>query len=297
MTLKRVVLISCIIFLLVKDKKFLSCPKEADKGRGVAIECLSHCICMEPFEIFLKGFLLIKKVDYSVINENGKIIAKIYYDLPVFIGNKASYKAINKYYEERFRDWLESDEKKAFMEEMEEMREAWGDEVLASQPFVYAVDTKIMLLNSKYLSIMQIDKGQTAGPSGMYYSGDTFNLDTGESIPFDVIVETDADSFRTMLAEFLRRQENVLLQPMEDVAGKYESREDHSWVLNGEDSEIPLNYNYFYDGEYVYIILNNSVFSEQGCLLKWNQHKGDQAKMTLMNYFGENADELYEYYY
>lgn len=29
----------------------------------------------------------------------------------------------------------------------------------------------------------------------------------------------------------------------------------------------------------------------------WNQHYGDQAEMVLMNYFGENADELYEYYY
>lgn len=289
------VLVICMFFLLVKDNQILLFSPKADKNRGVMISCVSRCVDHEPFEIISWGVSLIQKKDYSIINDEGNVIAKIYYDMPIFIGNNASYKAINRYYEEQFANWFNGDEKKAFIEETEEMREAWGDETLSSYPFVYVVDTKIMLLSNEYVSVMQINRGQTAGPSGMYYFGDTFALDTGEWIPFDAILETDADTFRTMLAEFLEQQERVLSQPMDDVISMYKSRGDHSWELNGRDRY--LNYDYFYDGKYLYLILNNSVFLEDGCLLKWNQRYGDQSETVLMNYFGESGNELYEFYY
>lgn len=235
----------------------------------------------------------IYRVDHSIKGADGQVVAKIYYDKPVLSGDSNVSKAVNSFFAQEAQDWLtgkasrlsffQGDYLDWFMSNVKEDRSALGDKEMASQPFLYTVDTKIMLHNDTLLSVMQTVSTETAGPRGQYYFGSTFDLQTGKLIPINALVKTDADSLRTMIASFLKKQETEWEKKISMAAAIkiYQPNSDHNYEINSLGGKSQLNYEYFYDGQYFYIILNDGIFLHSGCFIKWNGQYGVNCKTSL----------------
>lgn len=66
-----------------------------------------------------------------------------------------------------------------------------------------------------------------------------------------------------------------------------------------EQLDEPVNppYEYYYDGEYVYIIFNEGIFIDNGCILKWNQKYGEECVAVFLNYYNPSKEDWKEFYY
>lgn len=235
----------------------------------------------------------IEKLDYSVRNDGEQIIASIYYEKPVLCGNAENFQKINTYFDEESQAWygnenrlnfFQSDRMDAFLENLEEMREAMGDDVLEKYPFTYTVDTEVMLFDDEILSILQIVRMQTAGPESKYYFGTTLNVTTGEHIPFGMVNKGDSDSVKKAIGSFLEEQDDIFYENghLEDILKAYEAA---------------TNYEYFVDKKYIYIILNIDMFPNEGCVVKWNGKFDEEFEALLVGYKHDEADRLVELEY
>lgn len=247
----------------------------------------------EEYDIF------IEQIDHSVISDSGELIAQVYYDKPILLGEDKVAEKINCYFEEEFHNWLEGESRfnffrenvlNSFYDDVEEMRKAVGEEILVQQPFVYTVDTEVMLHSDKFLSVLYLVKYQTSGPNSVYYFGSTFDMKTGEVVPIDTIVKTDANSLRDLIVEFIKEKEYIFYssEHLEQAISTYEERVDSGDELSTLE--------FFYDGVSIYIILNDDIFANSGCVIKWNGKHGSEAGCSLISYaIEENKLKIMEY--
>lgn len=111
-------------------------------------------------------------------------------------------------------------------------------------------------------------------------------MQTGELLPINAFLDTDANAFRDMIITVLQEYEDgmSLTKRMEDLTVIYGSNADSDYETKYEDVSVLLNYEYYYDGEYYYIILNHGIFNSSGCLLKWNGKYGEERESVMMLY-------------
>ena len=216
--------------------------------------------------------VVIETIDQSIITEEGLRIARIYYDKPVLPGDSDVTKKINEFFEKEAEEWLKGepcrlnyfrgDFLEMFLSWVDSEKEYWGEEVMAVSPDTYTVDTSVILYNDKYLSVMQIVNVYGTGPRYPYYIGSTFDLKTGELLPMNAIIPVDVELLKTDMEKTL-----------EGFELDYEFIDEDQW-----------DYKYFYDGEYVYIILNNGTKINSGFLIKWNGKYGEEYEASTMEY-------------
>ena len=137
----------------------------------------------------------IERTDHSVFNEEGLLLASIYYDRPVVTGDTVAAEKITEFFEDEEMEWFfgfrspldfkEEDtnyynhEFGDFLYAVQKMRQWYGDEDVAEWPCIYSIETRIVYMDDDILSIMQIMEKRTERREYNYF-GSTFDLNTGE---------------------------------------------------------------------------------------------------------------------
>lgn len=236
----------------------------------------------------------IERIDRSITNENGAVIAKIYYDKPVIHGDSYSVAIINDFFDRESNAWFGGTNRLTFFEDgsfdiflrnFEDMKKWYGSDKLVNHQLCYQVDTDIVFMNQQIISIKQSTFWFSGGPSSKAYFGSTFDLKSGQLLPLEYFKDINVNLFRENLADFLI---NKVLNyggetyEKEKIKQFYGPNKENNFDACYYDRIVPLNYEYYYDGEYIYIIANYGMSQGASYIIKWNGKVGDAFDATLI---------------
>jgi hypothetical protein len=236
----------------------------------------------------------IERTDYSIKSDAGDILAYIYYDKPVVKGGKFSNE-INSFFEAEQAGWLGGANRlthyqegwlQDFKEDISDSIDSYGAEIISEQPFIYTVDSSVIFHNDKYLSIRHIATVQKLGKRSWYYFGSNFDLETGELISIDKLVDMNAEDFRNSIVDVLSSgildyNHNISIQELEEIYG---SKGKDNYLIEYDGENVDLRYEYYFDEEYYYVILNHATLIDTGIIMKWNGKLFDEFEAHLMGY-------------
>lgn len=236
----------------------------------------------------------IERTDYSIKSDSGDILAYVYYDKPVVRGGKFSDE-INSFFESEQAGWLGGSNRlthyqegwlQGFKKDVSEAIDSYGAETISEQPFIYTVDSNVVFHNDKYLSIRHIATVQKLGKRSWYYFGSNFDLETGELISMDKLVDMDAEDFRNSIVDvlasgILNYNHNISIQELEEVYG--DIGEDN-YLIECDGENVDLRYEFYFDEENYYVILNHATLIDTGIIMKWNGKLFDEFEARLMGY-------------
>ena len=226
--------------------------------------------------------VLIEKVDQSVYDEQGRLIAQIYYDKPVIQGDSEAVKKINAYFDNEanaFYDqgtsvtWFSKDAFHQFKDGLELMKERWGNEILAEYPPRYAMDTSVCYMDENIISIVQV-RNYMLEHNSWYCYGSTFDLRTGELIPITKLINIKPEEMKAIF---------LIAGNIIDI-GVYEVLKDDNYVIDFYEHHIDMKYEYFYDGESYYLINDFALEFRTSSVLKWNGKLGTEFSITKLVY-------------
>lgn len=219
--------------------------------------------------------------DKSILNDLGQVMAIVYYDKPVVIGDVKIAQKINVFFDNEEECWFggngrltgfSDDYYGRFIESFNTMKENYGEEDLIKYPLRYTVDTEIKLLDENTLSILQITTNWIQQRHWNYY-GSTFDLETGELVPITDLVELDAEGIK-----------KIIVDATYDSSGYYDELGEENYIISYYDMTFDMRYEYFYDGEYFYIIDNLGGYYRDGVLIRWNGKWGEEYEVTALQY-------------
>ena len=160
----------------------------------------------------------IERTDRSMVNEDGLTIASIYYDRPVVSGDTVAAEKITQFFEDEEQDWFagrgrllhipgndleecpEINVLDIICEDIEKMRERYGDEDVAEWLCLYSVEARIMYMDENILSILQVEETRTER-GGWRYFGCTFDLNTGELLKLTDLVDISVGDMENILSK------------------------------------------------------------------------------------------------
>lgn len=223
----------------------------------------------------------IERIENSIKNEDGEVIAIVYYDKPVVSGDSEVAKKINAFFdeeEENFRKGsgrltLERDNYfDYFNNGVKTIEEKYGTEVLVNNPLHYVVETRIEFIDKDILSIFQMWDVQL-GTLGWSYYGCTFDLNTGELVPITDLIEIEPKNIKQILEDGAKGSWDKV---------EYVDLKNNNYVITKYDTRIDMRYEYFFDGENYYLIDNWSY--HDGYLYKWNGKWGSEYSIQNIQY-------------
>ena len=238
--------------------------------------------CMDNNRDDYSDQVLIEKVDQSVYDEQGRLIAQIYYAKPVIQGDSEAVKKINAYFDNEanaFYDqgtsvtWFSKDAFHQFKDGLELMKERWGNEILAEYPPRYAMDTSVCYMDENIISIVQVRNYMLEHNSWHCY-GSTFDLRTGELIPITKLINIKPEEMKAIF---------LIAGNIIDI-GVYEVLKDDNYVIDFYEHHIDMKYEYFYDGESYYLINDFALEFRTSSVLKWNGKLGTEFSITKLVY-------------
>ena len=238
--------------------------------------------CMDNNRDDYSDQVLIEKVDQSVYDEQGRLIAQIYYDKPVIQGDSEAVKKINAYFDNEanaFYDqgtsvtWFSKDAFHQFKDGLELMKERWGNEILAEYPPRYAMDTSVCYMDENIISIVQV-RNYMLEHNSWYCYGSTFDLRTGELIPITKLINIKPEEMKAIF---------LIAGNIIDI-GVYEVLKDDNYVIDFYEHHIDMKYEYFYDGESYYLINDFALEFRTSSVLKWNGKLGTEFSITKLVY-------------
>ena len=243
--------------------------------------------CMDNNRDDYSDQVLIEKVDQSVYDEQGRLIAQIYYDKPVIQGDSEAIKKINAYFDNEanaFYDqgtsvtWFSKDAFHQFKDGLELMKERWGNEILAEYPPRYAMDTSVCYMDENIISIVQVRNYMLEHNSWHCY-GSTFDLRTGELIPITKLISIKPEEMKAIF---------LITGNIIDI-GVYEVLKDDNYVIDFGGHRIDMKYEYFYDGESYYLINEFALEFRTSSVLKWNGKWGENLEVTEFYYYTDRT--------
>jgi len=204
----------------------------------------------------------IERTDRSMVNEDGLTIASIYYDRPVVSGDTVVAEKITHFFENEEQDWftgrgrlldLPGNDLEEYLginvldgvyEDIEKMRERYGDEDVAEWLCLYSVEARIMYMDDDILSILQIKEFRTQRGSTNYY-GCTFDLHTGELLKLkdlDISAEDIKNIFSQdeYLDHFSEMSEDYIVVAYEeeyDMSGQFYVDEKYLYLLDNTEKK------------------------------------------------------------
>ena len=238
--------------------------------------------CMDNNRDDYSDQVLIEKVDQSVYDEQGRLIAQIYYAKPVIQGDSEAVKKINAYFDNEanaFYDqgtsvtWFSKDAFHQFKDGLELMKERWGNEILAEYPPRYAMDTSVCYMDENIISIVQV-RNYMLEHNSWYCYGSTFDLRTGELIPITKLINIKPEEMKAIF---------LIAGNIIDI-GVYEVLKDDNYVIDFYEHHIDMKYEYFYDGESYYLINDSALEFRTSSVLKWNGKLGTEFSITKLVY-------------
>ena len=231
--------------------------------------------------------VLIEKVDQSVYDEQGRLIAQIYYDKPVIQGDSEAVKKINAYFDNEANafynqgtsvTWFSADAFQQFKDGLELMKERWGNEMMAEYPTRYAMDTSVCYMDENIISIVQVRNYMLEHNSWHCY-GSTFDLRTGELIPITKLISIKPEEMKAIF---------LITGNIIDI-GVYEVLKDDNYVIDFGGHHIDMKYEYFYDGESYYLINEFALEFRTSSVLKWNGKWGENLEVTELYYYTDRT--------
>ena len=243
--------------------------------------------CMDNNRDDYSDQVLIEKVDQSVYDEQGRLIAQIYYDKPVIQGDSEAIKKINAYFDNEanaFYDqgtsvtWFSKDAFHQFKDGLELMKERWGNEILAEYPPRYAMDISVCYMDENIISIVQVRNYMLEHNSWHCY-GSTFDLRTGELIPITKLISIKPEEMKAIF---------LITGNIIDI-GVYEVLKDDNYVIDFGGHRIDMKYEYFYDGESYYLINEFALEFRTSSVLKWNGKWGENLEVTELYYYTDRT--------
>ena len=238
--------------------------------------------CMDNNRDDYSDQVLIEKVDQSVYDEQGRLIAQIYYAKPVIQGDSEAVKKINAYFDNEanaFYDqgtsvtWFSKDAFHQFKDGLELMKERRGNEILAEYPPRYAMDTSVCYMDENIISIVQV-RNYMLEHNSWYCYGSTFDLRTGELIPITKLINIKPEEMKAIF---------LIAGNIIDI-GVYEVLKDDNYVIDFYEHHIDMKYEYFYDGESYYLINDFALEFRTSSVLKWNGKLGTEFSITKLVY-------------
>ena len=243
--------------------------------------------CMDNNRDDYSDQVLIEKVDQSVYDEQGRLIAQIYYAKPVIQGDSEAVKKINAYFDNEanaFYDqgtsvtWFSKDAFHQFKDGLELMKERWGNEILAEYPPRYAMDTSVCYMDENIISIVQV-RNYMLEHNSWYCYGSTFDLRTGELIPITKLISIKPEEMKAIF---------LITGNIIDI-GVYEVLKDDNYVIDDCGHRIDMKYEYFYDGESYYLINEFALEFRTSLVIKWNGKWGENLEVTEFYYYTDRT--------
>ena len=243
--------------------------------------------CMDNNRDDYSEQVLIEKVDQSVYDEQGRLIAQIYYDKPVIQGDSEAVKKINAYFDNEANafynqgtsvTWFSADAFQQFKDGLELMKERWGNEMMAEYPTRYAMDTSVCYMDENIISIVQVRNYMLEHNSWHCY-GSTFDLRTGELIPITKLISIKPEEMKAIF---------LITGNIIDI-GVYEVLKDDNYVIDFGGHRIDMKYEYFYDGESYYLINEFALEFRTSSVLKWNGKWGENLEVTELYYYTDRT--------
>ncbi len=243
--------------------------------------------CMDNNRDDYSDQVLIEKVDQSVYDEQGRLIAQIYYDKPVIQGDSEAVKKINAYFDNEANafynqgtsvTWFSADAFQQFKDGLELMKERWGNEMMAEYPTRYAMDTSVCYMDENIISIVQVRNYMLEHNSWHCY-GSTFDLRTGELIPITKLISIKPEEMKAIF---------LITGNIIDI-GVYEVLKDDNYVIDFGGHRIDMKYEYFYDGESYYLINEFALEFRTSSVLKWNGKWGENLEVTELYYYTDRT--------
>lgn len=243
--------------------------------------------CMDNNRDDYSDQVLIEKVDQSVYDEQGRLIAQIYYDKPIIQGDSEAVKKINAYFDNEanaFYDqgtsvtWFSKDAFHQFKDGLELMKERWGNEILAEYPPRYAMDTSVCYMDENIISIVQV-RNYMLEHNSWYCYGSTFDLRTGELIPITKLINIKPEEMKAIF---------LIAGNIIDI-GVYEVLKDDNYVIDDCGHRIDMKYEYFYDGESYYLINEFALEFRTSLVIKWNGKWGENLEVTEFYYYTDRT--------
>ena len=243
--------------------------------------------CMDNNRDDYSDQVLIEKVDQSVYDEQGRLIAQIYYDKPVIQGDSEAVKKINAYFDNEANafynqgtsvTWFSADAFQQFKDGLELMKERWGNEMMAEYPTRYAMDTSVCYMDENIISIVQVRNYMLEHNSWHCY-GSTFDLRTGELIPITKLISIKPEEMKAIF---------LITGNIIDI-GVYEVLKDDNYVIDDCGHRIDMKYAYFYDGESYYLINEFALEFRTSSVLKWNGKWGENLEVTELYYYTDRT--------
>lgn len=285
------------------------------KKCGVYAFCLITVLILGLFFVILKShskndlpLVEIIRQDHSIKNNDGELLANIYYDKLVLEGKGEAIFEINKYFEDEYLNWLndvpshinfyQSGQMERFVESVQGWRISNENDLLV-HPFYNTIDTDIAFLNHDIISIRHNTYWMAGGVNGNYQFGYNFNLKTGELLPFTHFTNVEADDFRNSLLNFILESDlidssNEMTQGF--IREYYGPNSSHDFKYYSDGKTYDLLYEYYYDGTDIYLILNE-IMPHASVIMKWNGKTGEEFDATLWTYSRKNnALEEYQVY-
>lgn len=232
----------------------------------------------------------VERTSRPVTNEEGEILAQVYYERPVVSGDTEAARKINEFYEREEQEWFDGygrntlyidDYYSYFYNQLQSKCKKYGEADVVEHPSRYMIKTRIMFLDEKLLSVLQIANVCNEHNDHSFF-GSTFDLETGELVTIDELADIDADRLKVIIDDELY-EDNI-----------YDELEGDNYVIHYFDKEIIMNYEYYYDGEKFYIILNRIKGSVDGVIITWNGKWGDEYSSGGFGYFVRPDGETLE---
>jgi len=258
---------------------------EKKKHLSIVIVCLSILLCsivyllMQRLSVDSKragslldlrnlDFVQIERVDHSIKNEKGNLIAITYYEKPVLTGESDVHAKISDYFKNECQAFFFGETRINFDGERKytnfEEKVIKSNLELEEHHFYNTVDTEVAFCENDILSFVKKTYWAVGGVEPRYEFGVTFDMHTGELITIDQFIDLDINDFRKIIGDFASDRLKHW-----DYESKIDYLQETLWNMDYKD------YEYYYDGAAVYILLHNVVFSNECYELRWDLKTGD----------------------
>jgi hypothetical protein len=220
--------------------------------------------------------ITIEKIDLSIYSE-GYLVGDFFYEKPHVPGKSRAANRINDFFCREYDRFLngslmfpDNDDYRRSKDYLEESLGWWDAKELAIQPFTCNVVTKMTFLSEDYISFFQTYRAWSTGPRDTFNYGVTFNMKTGELVPFTAFVGIEANAFKNRLCDTLLPLVDIFSIMPEDVYKMYGPDDDNTFIVTYYNTEVALDKCYFYDGKSIFLTLNYELFPHDGIIIRWD---------------------------
>ncbi len=200
-------------------------------------------------------------------DENGNILAEMYFDKPVLAGNSVVICKINTIFDIECQGFFYGSEESKFFktghydyffESVRSVRERYGDAAVAQQPLECTNDAEIVYQSNELICFKLSGYWMAGGVSDHSYYGYAFNLTTGELLQISSLIDVSINIFNKNVTDMLCNN-----------YAQYDIPFLRSDIENTYKAYRLDDYNYYYDGSDIYLIFSQDQYYNDSYILKY----------------------------